>query len=269
MWTRGFNTTTLLRQQRGRTPPNSPSTPSPASPPPAPKKPLEALRAVTAHENIYTVPNLLTFTRLLAGPGLAYLIMHDQHMWTLGLFAYAGLTDLLDGWIARRWNQKTVVGTVVDPMADKTLMMAVTVALAVQARLPMPLAVVILGRDTLLGLAALYYRYISLPPPKTMARYWDFSLPSAEVHPTAISKVNTALQLALIGATVAMPIVPQSLMDAWSLAPALVGFQWLVGGTTVWSGLSYVWSKDAVRIIGGDKGADAEVRRMEKHRGDE
>ena len=59
----------------------------------------------------------------------------------------------------------------------------------------------ILGRDVLLGLAAFYYRYISLPPPKTIARYWDFSLPSAEVRPTEISKVNTALQLLLVGWT--------------------------------------------------------------------
>lgn len=64
-----------------------------------------------------------------------------------------------------------------------------------------PLAVLILGRDAVLGLVALYYRYISLPTPKTLARYWDFSLPSAEVRPTNISKVNTALQLGLIGWT--------------------------------------------------------------------
>jgi len=51
------------------------------------------------------------------------------------------------------------------------------------------LAVIILGRDFGLGIAAIYYRYISLPPPKTFMRFWDFSLPSAEVHPTQISKV--------------------------------------------------------------------------------
>jgi cardiolipin synthase len=72
---------------------------------------------------------------------------------------------------------------------------------------PVWLATIILGRDVLLGFSAIYYRYISLPPPKTFARYWDFSLPSAEVHPTTISKYNTALQLALIGATTAMPLV--------------------------------------------------------------
>lgn len=51
------------------------------------------------------------------------------------------------------------------------------------------LAGIILGRDVGLAISAIYFRWISLPPPKTMARYWDFSLPSAEVRPTTISKV--------------------------------------------------------------------------------
>lgn len=58
-----------------------------------------------------------------------------------------------------------------------------------------------------LAISAIYYRYVSLPPPKTFMRYWDFSLPSAEVRPTAISKFNTALQLGLIGLTMVAPLV--------------------------------------------------------------
>ena len=68
-------------------------------------------------------------------------------------------------------------------------------------------AALILGRDVGLGIAAIYYRWISLPPPKTFTRYWDFSLPSAEVRPTTISKYNTFLQLALVGTTTAAPLV--------------------------------------------------------------
>lgn len=109
-------------------------------------------------------------------------------------------------------------------MADKMLMTIVTICLAVKAAIPgmflvmettksfqdwsdylaksiVSLAAIILGRDVILGLVAIYIRYISLPPPKTFVRYWDFSLPSAEVRPTGISKVNTALQLALVGWT--------------------------------------------------------------------
>jgi cardiolipin synthase len=73
---------------------------------------------------------------------------------------------------------------------------------------PVWLAVIILGRDVALAISAIYYRWISLPPPKTFARYWDFSLPSAEVHPTQISKYNTALQLGLVGLTTLAPVIP-------------------------------------------------------------
>lgn len=70
---------------------------------------------------------------------------------------------------------------------------------------------IILGRDVGLGISAVYYRWISLPPPKTFSRYWDFSLPSAEVRPTTISKYNTALQLGLMGLTTLAPVVPVDL----------------------------------------------------------
>lgn len=87
------------------------------------------------------------------------------------------------------------------------------------------LAVIILGRDVGLGISALYYRWISLPAPKTMARYWDFSLPSAEVKPTTVSKANTALQLLLVGSAIAMPVVPEPFLDAWNLKEAMSVFQ--------------------------------------------
>ncbi len=78
-------------------------------------------------------------------------------------------------------------------------------------------ASIILGRDVGLGIAAIYYRWISLPPPKTFARYWDFSLPSAEVRPTTISKYNTFLQLALVGVTTAAPLVPIDMSQALTI----------------------------------------------------
>ena len=143
--------------------------------------------------------------------------MKDYNLWAAGLFAYAGITDLVDGWIARKWNRKTVVGTVIDPMVDKILMTILTVCLAVKGALPVWLATIILGRDAGLGVAAIYFRWISLPPPKTFTRYWDFSLPSAEVHPTQISKYNTFLQVGLIGLTVAAPVIPYDMGSALSI----------------------------------------------------
>ncbi|CZR59991.1 related to cardiolipin synthase [Phialocephala subalpina] len=225
---------------------------------PAPKTPiLEALKQITPHENIYTIPNILTFSRLIAAPVIGYLVLHDYHAWAVGLFAYAGITDLIDGYIARRWNLQTVVGTVIDPMADKTLMTILTVCLAIKGALPVWLAAIILGRDVGLGIAAIYYRWISLPPPKTFARYWDFSLPSAEVHPTTISKYNTALQLALIGATTAAPLLTVD------VTTAMTAMQYLVATTTVWSGASYIYTKDAVKILNHEQ-KQAKDEKVEK-----
>ncbi len=97
---------------------------------------LPNMAKTTRRENIYTIPNFLTASRLVAAPFIGYCILHDYHAWTLGLFAYAGITDALDGWIARRWNLGTVVGTIIDPMADKTLMTVLTVGLAMKGALP-------------------------------------------------------------------------------------------------------------------------------------
>ncbi|KAF7370480.1 putative cardiolipin synthase [Mycena sanguinolenta] len=203
---------------------------------PRPSKP--ALR-----EDIYTLPNFLTFTRIIACPILGWSIVEGQFHLATSLLVYAGLTDLADGYLARRYKSQTVLGTILDPAADKALVTTLAVTLTMKGLLPLPLTVIILGRDALLSLSAFYIRYTSLAPPKTFARYWDFSLPSAEVRPTTISKVNTALQLLLMGATTVSPLVP---MD---VSLGLQGLQWIVGVTTIWSGLSYVFSKDAVRLV--------------------
>ncbi|PFH56304.1 hypothetical protein XA68_16761 [Ophiocordyceps unilateralis] len=200
-------------------------------------------KPAAVREDIFTLPNFLTLTRLLAAPAIGVLVIHDAPAWAVGLFAYAAATDVLDGWIARRWNLKTVVGTVIDPMADKALMTIMTVCLAFKGALPVWVATIILGRDVCLGIAAVYYRWVSLPPPKTFVRYWNFSLPSAEVHPTIISKYNTFLQLILVGLTTAAPLT-----DA-DLSLPLTILQYTVAVTTMCSGLSYIFSKDAVKIL--------------------
>lgn len=232
-----------------------------------------SLTNLTPHENIYNLPNLLTLSRLVAAPVTAYLLVYDHFKWALALFVYAGVTDLVDGWIARKWKLQTVAGSVIDPMADKALMIILTVTLTAKGALPLYLGTLILGRDASLAVAAIYYRYASLPAPKTFMRYWDFSLPSAEVHPTTVSKYNTFLQLVLIGSTLALPVVtsggqyagllcPLGVQDA-SLQHAMVYFQWLVAATTAWSGLSYAFLPTAVTILGSNE----ELKAMQGARG--
>lgn len=210
---------------------------------------------IPEHENIYTIPNILTFTRLVTAPIIGFLIVKQQVVYALALFTYSCVTDFIDGYIARKYNMHSVVGSIIDPMADKFLMVTCTACLAQAAQIPLYLAVIILGRDVLLAISAIYYRYISLPPPKTFMRYWDFSIPSAEVHPTTISKYNTGFQMLYIGAAVVKPVLLGVIDPSYIeiLEYCFTGFGYFVGTTTVLSGLSYVFSKDAVKILNQPK----------------
>jgi cardiolipin synthase len=173
-----------------------------------------------------------------------------------------------------------VVGSVVDPMADKLLMTTLVTCLAVNGSMAAPLAVIILGRDVSLAASALYYRYASLPAPKTMARYWDFSLPSAEVHPTQLSKFNTFLQLTLLGTLLCTNLLHDPAATSSAAGGFLMSIQDILGGetgvknlvtglsgivasTTLYSGLEYTWKKDAVKILGGNE----ELKRKQGLRG--
>lgn len=101
-----------------------------------PKPRLLSRLPPAVHENIYTVPNILTFSRLIAAPVVGYLLVHNYYGAALSLFAYAGITDLVDGYIARRYNLQTVVGTIIDPAADKLLMTISVVCLALNGSMP-------------------------------------------------------------------------------------------------------------------------------------
>jgi phosphatidylglycerophosphate synthase len=116
-------------------------------------------------ENIYTLPNLLTVSRILACPVLGWSILDGNFHLATGLLAYAGVSDWVDGFLARRYKMQSVLGTILDPAADKTLMTTLVVTTCMKGLLPLPLLVIILGRDVLLSLSAFWIRYTSLPEP--------------------------------------------------------------------------------------------------------
>lgn len=205
--------------------------------PPSPLPPSHpTTRDRSYRENIITIPNGLTLFRIALSPFIGWWIVQGSFETALGGLLVAGATDVLDGWIARRFGLKTVIGSVLDPMADKILMTTLVVALIQSGSLSLLLGALILSRDALLIAGTAYYRYTSLAPPKTVQRYFDFSLPSAEVHPPLISKLNTFAQLGLMGGLVAGSAY--GFVDA----PWMVALQYLVGVTTVWSGATYYWN---------------------------
>ncbi|TPX44555.1 hypothetical protein SeLEV6574_g04432 [Synchytrium endobioticum] len=224
--------------------PSNSTTPSPPPQHPPPNARDAAHRLLRqVREDIYTVPNILTLARLAAAPYIGFLILSESYGAALAWLAAASATDLVDGWYARTFRASSVLGSVLDPAADKTLMAVLTASLYASGLIPGVLAGVIAGRDVGLVLGTAYYRYLTLPPPKTLGRYFDVSLPSAEVRPALISKVNTALQLVLMGTSLVSPLYG---FEQHALMHAL---RWTVGLTTVWSGLVYIFDRSTIKIL--------------------
>ncbi|XP_029449354.1 cardiolipin synthase (CMP-forming)-like isoform X7 [Rhinatrema bivittatum] len=159
------------------------------------------------YENPWTIPNLLCIARIGLSPVLGYLIVEEEFAVALGLFALAGLTDLLDGYIARNWaNQKSVLGSALDPLADKILISVLYVCLTYAKLIPVFLTSMIILRDIILIAAVFYVRYKTLPPPRTLSKYFNPCYATAQLKPTFISKMNTVVQLILVAASLAAPV---------------------------------------------------------------
>ncbi|CAL8111634.1 unnamed protein product [Orchesella dallaii] len=199
----------------------------------------------SSKENIWTIPNALCFLRIGMTPFIAHMIVHSQYGPAIGLLAVAGVTDLLDGWIARVVpGQSTVMGSFLDPLADKILVGTLFLSLTYMDLIPVPLTVLIVGRDAILIAAGFYIRYQSLDPPKTLSRYFNVTLPTAQLAPSFISKVNTGLQLTVVGATLASTV-----LTGYDLHPYLQILWYTTAATTIGSAIYYCFAKDTVKLL--------------------
>jgi cardiolipin synthase len=99
-----------------------------------------------------TLPNQLTVLRILLIPVFVLLLVYDMRIAALIVFLLTGISDVLDGYIARTWRQQTTLGTFLDPIADKLLMVTTFATLALLQALPLSLSLLLIGRDVLLSL---------------------------------------------------------------------------------------------------------------------
>ena len=117
---------------------------------------------------IFTVPNELTFLRLAFLPFFIIAIKYDRYDVALGILVVAGISDALDGVLARTLNQKTPLGAYLDPIADKLLLSSSYLALALKGKIVWWLAIMVLGRDVLILVACavilLVVGFRSFPP---------------------------------------------------------------------------------------------------------
>jgi len=122
-------------------------------------------------DQVWTIPNALSVLRLLGVPLFLWLILrpvfHGPHMdgWAILVLALAGLTDYLDGKIARAFHQTSRIGTLLDPAADRLYILATLVALAWRDIIPIWLVVILVGRDLLMGIPLLLLKRHGYGPP--------------------------------------------------------------------------------------------------------
>jgi len=113
---------------------------------------VDVVRPALPAERVWTIPNLLSVLRLLGVPLFLWLALGPQaDGWAFAVLAFAGVSDYADGKIARRFNQSSRLGALLDPAADRLYILATIIALTVRDIVPMWLAVVIPARDVLLA----------------------------------------------------------------------------------------------------------------------
>ena len=106
-------------------------------------------------QRILNLPNALTILRLLLIPVFVLLIFRDQMMWALAVFVFASLTDILDGWIARKYSLITDFGKLADPLADKLMVLSVMVSLGVKGIAPWSAILILFIKEALMMLGGL------------------------------------------------------------------------------------------------------------------
>lgn len=136
---------------------------------------------------IITAANACTLMRILAIPVIMQTLYEQQWGWAFGLFSAAAITDIIDGWIARSFNQQTILGTYLDPIADKLLLFACYASLAftkLPFAIPTWFVYFVLGKELLLIVGALFLRLMS-------QRFI--------IRPTMLGKYTTFAQVCFIG----------------------------------------------------------------------
>lgn len=175
------------------------------------------------------IPNALTVFRLLAGPVLVYLFLEDEVWWACLIFTFAAFSDLFDGFLARALNAESDVGALLDPLADKILVLIGYITLAAWEILPGELVLLVVLRDL-----AIVTVYFSFPSAKFDGR----------VVASALSKWNTAFQAGLLFVAYWALGLPQIGVEL-NLQPLLTLLIWIVVATTLASGVDYLlaWRK--------------------------
>ena len=179
------------------------------------------------------IPNLISLARLICVPLTVWLILNGEILFAFWVFVSAGISDAVDGFIAKRFNLQTELGAYLDPIADKALLVSVFVTLGQAGYIESWLVLLVVFRDCLILCGAILYHFI----------HHDLT-----IEPLLISKVNTTTQFAL--ATLVLGLTGYDIADG-EIIESLV---YIVAATTVLSGAAYVgiWGMRAATMEPGE-----------------
>ncbi len=177
---------------------------------------------------LINIANALTAARVLLVPYFAYLLISGRGKAALVVFAVCGATDGLDGLLARRLKQRTLVGALLDPIADKLLMATAFVVLSYVHIVPLRLAVMVISRDLFILVGSSLYLLL---------------LDASDIRPTATSKANTAVQILTVTYFLAVAAFPAEakVIGAGSAGPVGRAVTLVCAFTTIVSGLQYMY----------------------------
>ncbi|OIO71636.1 MAG: CDP-diacylglycerol--glycerol-3-phosphate 3-phosphatidyltransferase [Zetaproteobacteria bacterium CG1_02_53_45] len=178
------------------------------------------------NDRILSIPNILTLARIFITPFIVYAIIEHQAVLALILMGIAGLTDMLDGAIARYFNQRSRVGAFMDPLADKLMLLSTIVTLYFIQEIPAFVFLAVVFRDLVILVGALAYELVTR---------------KLEMTPTISSKITTFLQIMLVLVVLADM--------AWGIPDLLMqSMIWTTFALTCISGAQYmiVWMRKAV-----------------------
>jgi cardiolipin synthase len=165
------------------------------------------------------IPNTLTIIRIVSIPAFVICLLYDRLVIALLIFVGAGITDGLDGLIARAYRQKTTIGTYLDPIADKLMLTTAFIVLAIVGGIPVWLTVIVIARDVIIALGVLIL-YLTAH--------------RVEIRPVVIGKASTVFQIVTIAWAL---LVPYSLFFK-SFLPYVI---WITVALTCLSGLQYIY----------------------------
>lgn len=174
------------------------------------------------------LPNLLTLSRLALIIPFLFCLFNQNYIIAFYIFLFAGLTDGFDGWLARRFHWQTHFGSFLDPLADKLLVAASFISLALLKRLPWWLVILVFLRDLTIIIGVICWHYFI----------------HREVHfkPSLLSKINTAFQLSLVTLCLielAFFITPSYLTAVLILITAMTTLASYLDYVLTWSRIAY------------------------------